>query len=125
MKSLYVCEKCGAQYEDYDEAIHCEQNHFHIGFDFSNQTALEGKRCTYKQGDKMPQTCVLASSPDYAEGYDNPRHYFGMYKLVRMLSESEVQEILDEKAAQDAENRRVLEEWRKEKEAKKAEEQTA
>ena len=38
MKQIYVCERCGAQYSDWDEAYKCENSH--VALDIINRSNL-------------------------------------------------------------------------------------
>ena len=131
MKQIYICEKCGAQYEDYDKACQCENGH--IDELLSREYAPElHKRYAYKPGERAPGEVVLCSEIwDYEKGeYD---YAFFRYKLSGKVSEREVAAIKAEReerrVKEDEENRRWREEWeRKQAEreaAKRAEEEAS
>lgn len=119
MKTLYTCEKCGATFSNYDDAYNCENNHFNVDTWSDIQTECD-KRTEYKTGERLPS---LITVPLRLEGWredTNERYTIATYKLVSELNPTKKLEIRAESAARKAEAERQAEEWRKEREAKKA-----
>lgn len=57
MKNMYVCEFCGAMYDDYGVAMECERTHVELDIhpNYNNYKEL----CTYTKGQQLPETIVL------------------------------------------------------------------
>lgn len=134
MKTLYVCDKCGASYEEYDEASSCESSH--LKFSDEYRDALKN-RFTYKPRKHLPDSAILCVKDqvwDEATSTWNDVLQFGQYYLKRALDEDEAQDIIDEQAEIDRkaeeEYQKMKERWEREriaqeaKAAKEAAEQT-
>lgn len=132
MKTVYVCEKCGANYDNYDAAYQCEESHLdlYVGSDYAPE--LRGKS-VWKNSSVLPTSCVLPSMEKYVEDPDTGEwHYvtvFGVYELKRLLKDDEVAKIENEhemrKQKEHEEYERWSEEYRKSKAAKEAAEKAA
>ena len=114
MKSLYVCEKCGRQFTDYDEAYACENSHISI----SNNLESQFMNPSWKPGDIMPREITLQSCDVYDESQEKYVTRYAVYTLKKMLSKEEGEAI--DKARQEYydEQQKQWEEWRKKREAK-------
>ena len=121
MKQLYICDKCGAQFDNFDDAWNCENGHLN-GFDSSMDEELR-KRWRYRPGQVMPERIVMATSK---WNYDtNPEgeviYSFFSYKLDKPLPEQESAEILAEYAKRKEQENAYWEEYRARKERERAE----
>ena len=127
MKTVYVCEKCGASYDNYDAAYKCEEAHanVYIGGDYAQD--VKG-RSVWKNGDILPRTCVLPSDEVYMEDPDTGEYryvtFFGVYELKRMLKDDEVEKIENlhelRKQKEEEDYRKWQEEYRRSQEKKAA-----
>lgn len=64
MKQLYVCEKCGAQYDDWDEAYKCENSHVNLDIINCGHLADEDRdlmcrTCDYDPGNPIPSSIMV------------------------------------------------------------------
>ena len=55
MKQIYVCERCGAQYSDWDEAYKCENSH--VALDIINRSNLA--EAHYEPGSTLPSSIAV------------------------------------------------------------------
>lgn len=132
MKELFICEKCGAQFTSYEEAYDCEHSHntLNIGGDFNPEII---SRQTYLNGGILPSKTIIPSDErtewNQEEGKWEYHTFFGVYRLVKVLSDAEAAEIMKEKQERKNREQREYEEWLErynaEKAAKEAEEQSA
>lgn len=129
MKQIYMCEKCGTQYEEYDDAYKCEESHVALDLGGS-EFALEcWETAKYSLGHAIPDEIVLPSQQKSVWNEDaqkwEPVYTFGVYKLVKTLSDKDVAKIIDAKNKREEQSRREWEEYMErrgaEKKAKKAE----
>jgi hypothetical protein len=118
MKQIYVCEKCGKQFDDYSEAMRCENSHAglkHIGWEEEIT-----KRQTWANGDRMPSKAILESDERWNNETEKSESFYGEYKLVKILTGKELEEILKEREERIERERIERERWEAEREAKKA-----
>lgn len=83
MKTTYVCEKCGNQFNDYHDAHTCESSHLYpeiypSQYDKSNMDLL-----TYAPGSKMPTTITIGAKVWSYEDADK-QVVMATYKLVKV-----------------------------------------
>lgn len=117
MKYLYVCEKCGKQYEDYTAAQKCEETHLRIdNFYHEYDTEME-QFAKWDEGGVMPRCAVFATPVERKEGDDEdyPGCYFGLYELKRLLTPSEVKKIVVAREAR----KKKEKQWREDFDRKK------
>ena len=132
MKTVYVCEKCGANYDNYDAAYNCENRHADIAISSEYNTELRN-RSVWKNGERLPRTCILPTLEIYDKDPDTGEYryvtLFGIYELKRALKAEEVDKIKEESSIrrekEEADYKRWQEEYRKQKEAKAAAEAAA
>lgn len=122
MKELYICEKCGATYENYDAAWECENGHRMLENVWSDVQAELDKRATWSNGDVAPATVIMFTER-YNRDTGNYDRVFYTYKRGKALTDKEVAEINAERDARKAKEEADREAWRKEMEAKKAREE--
>ena len=71
MKSLYVCEKCGKMFEEYDQAWACEHSHETVdqiySWELPQNTDLQTE--FYAEGESVPEYVVLKAVELYKDGY--------------------------------------------------------
>ena len=64
MKSLYVCEKCGKMFEEYDQAWACERSHITLdqvfSWDLPNGSDMQVD--FYQDGEATPEYMVMTAS---------------------------------------------------------------
>ena len=113
MKHVYICEKCGKQFNDYDEAYACEEGHLR---EFDNTMEPEMKtRMVFAPGEHAPKQIVLTEreskwdeeKQEYVEQFT-----FYTYKYVNTLADSAAATILDEYRQRREKEERDLAEWR-------------
>lgn len=105
MKNLYVCERCGQTFEDYDACYECENSHITELATFDVEPELI-KRYQYKPGQQAPAKILIASRKwEYDEEQQKSfeRFTFHAYKYVGEASPTESEEILKERAVRKAE----------------------
>ena len=129
MKTVYVCEKCGANHDNYDAAYKCEESHanIYIGGDYASEVK---DKSVWKNGDVLQRTCVLPSEEKYMEDPDTGEYryvtFFGVYELKRMLKDDEVNRIEDlhelRKQKEEEDYRKWQAEYRRSQEEKAARE---
>lgn len=124
MKTMYVCEKCGSQYGDYDKCKDCEMSHVEVGYDGYQFKDELKKYQTWKSGDALPKEAVLVSEDIWKYNEEtqesSTEKKFGLYRFVRVLDESEVSEIMEKKKQRQQEEEERWEKYQAEREAKKA-----
>lgn len=120
MKQIYICEKCGAQYDEYDRAYECECSHVNLqqeriawGF-----TELH-KRQTWKPGQRFPDKIYIP-----VEIWDRESQAYRKtvveYKLGKELPDGECERIY----AAEAERERIENEaWERRQREREAREQ--
>ena len=64
MKSLYVCEKCGKMFEEYDQAWACERSHITLdqtfSWDLPNGSDMQVN--FYQEGESLPEYMVMKAN---------------------------------------------------------------
>ena len=64
MKSLYVCEKCGKMFEEYDQAWACERSHITLdqvfSWDLPNGSDMQVD--FYQDGESLPEYIVMKAN---------------------------------------------------------------
>lgn len=144
MKQIYVCEKCGAQYEDWGEASRCEDSHRSVEaieyshLDQENADGILSEAYSYKTGQQLPSVITIryqvydednGRSKRDENGY--PIHASAMYALIKPSSDQKdflrmVNDSMEKRRQFDyTENQRWLEEYNKRQAEKKAEEEAA
>lgn len=71
MKNLYVCEKCGKVFSEYDEAWACEHSHATVdqiySWDLPRNTNLQTE--FYAEGESIPEYIVMKSTELDNDGF--------------------------------------------------------
>lgn len=71
MKNLYVCEKCGKVFEEYDQAWACERSHATVdqlySWDFPSETVMPTE--FYAEGESVPEYIVMKSAELDNDGF--------------------------------------------------------
>ena len=94
MKSLYVCEKCGKMFEEYDQAWACERSHITLdqvfSWDLPNGSDMQVD--FYQEGEATPEYIVMKANVhneygDFAtttmpNGHEALRYRAVVYKRV-------------------------------------------
>jgi len=119
MKELYVCEKCGATYEDYTKACNCENGHLEP---YGCYTKELNTRMIYNPGVRCPETVVLAFR---YWGNDGEEWVYERYKLDKSMKSLEREEIEAERKIREEKEKEERERWYAEREARKAREAQA
>ena len=119
MKNLYVCEKCGAQFEDYDSCFKCEESHINI----NDYQEIPDTAPTWKQGSIMPETVVLKSASIWNQETQEYEQKYATYKLLKMLTRKECEKIEEAAKMRREEQERQWQEFHAKQEQRKAEEQ--
>ena len=97
MKSLYVCEKCGKMFEEYDQAWACERSHITLdqvfSWDLPNGSDMQVD--FYQDGESLPEYIVMNANVhneygDFAtttmpNGHEALRYRAIVYKRVDKL----------------------------------------
>ena len=97
MKSLYVCEKCGKMFEEYDQAWACERSHITLdqvfSWDLPNGSDMQVD--FYQDGESLPEYIVMKANVhneygDFAtttmpNGHEALRYRAVVYKRVDKL----------------------------------------
>ena len=126
MKQLYICDKCGAQFDTWDDAYNCENSHIETFTDEMEPERI--KRFTYAQGQAAPRMIIQAVKAE--TWVESEQKYkvdftFYKYKYAGTLSEQESSEIIAEYEARKAKEEAEYAEWRArwdaERKAKEAE----
>lgn len=135
MKQIYVCEKCGAQFEDWTEAVQCEDSHRRVeviepcDLNEAESDSLLNESLAYRQGRALPDMIPVkfhAHNEDGSYATDENGQYIyesAFYALVRPSNaQKELLERLDASmATRRKHDYEESERWRKEWEAKQAE----
>ena len=70
MKSLYVCEKCGKMFEEYDQAWACERSHITLdqvfSWDLPNGSDMQVD--FYQEGESLPEYMVMKANVHNEDG---------------------------------------------------------
>ena len=94
MKSLYVCEKCGKMFEEYDQALACELSHVTLDqvFNWDLPVGSDIQVNFYQNGESLPEYMVMKANVigkdgDYAttlmpNGHEVLRYRAVVYKRV-------------------------------------------
>ena len=71
MKNLYVCEKCGKVFEEYDEAWACERSHATVDQIYSWDFPFDDAAPTeiYAEGESVPEYIVMKSAELDDDGF--------------------------------------------------------
>lgn len=71
MKQLYVCEKCGKVFSDFDEAWACERRHATVDLIYSWELTQNANLQTefYAEGESVPEYIVMKSAELDKDGY--------------------------------------------------------
>lgn len=94
MKSLYVCEKCGKMFEEYDQAWACERSHTTVdqvfSWDLPNGSDMQVD--FYQEGESLPEYIVMKANVynkdgEFAtttmpNGHEALRYHAVVYKRV-------------------------------------------
>ena len=131
MLHVYICEKCGKQFEDENAAYECEYGHLRE-FHYEMDTELK-KRWIYNPGEHAPRQITMMEREDKWNETEQKYDYTYTcytYKYVNTLPESKTAEITEEyrlrREREDREFREWSERWnRQEAERKAAAEQEA
>lgn len=116
MKNLYICEKCGKSFEDYNEAFACENGHVELHeLSFYNFEEELKPMLTYKAGIRYPEKLYFPVEIWNPDGEN--KKTVAVYKLEKEM-ESEKSEKLW--AAHDERVERENREWQERYEAEKA-----
>ena len=64
MKSLYVCEKCGKMFEEYDQAWACERSHITLDqvFSWDLPSGSDMQVDFYQEGESLPEYMVMKAN---------------------------------------------------------------
>ena len=116
MKQIYVCEKCGRQYDNYDDAYACEYSHINIAY--SQESIYVNP--SWKPGDIMPREITLQSTDVWNENGEYVTKY-GVYTLKKMLSEQECEAIEQKRKEETERVARQWEEWQEKHNKKEGE----
>lgn len=111
MKTLYVCDKCGAKFEDYDQCHACEDNHIGIGSDFDPESK---ESQTWKSGDVLPRTFTASSAQIWKyneDGTSSTEYVFGVYKFERILNPEEAKAMLAKRELREQKQKEYWENW--------------
>ena len=94
MKNLYVCEKCGKVFSEYDDAWACERSHVTVDQIYSWDLPQNANLPTefYAEGESIPEYVVLKSTELDNDGFNHmdtmpngtnvPRYHAVVYKRV-------------------------------------------
>ena len=70
MKSLYVCDKCGKMFEEYDQAWACERSHITLdqmfSWDLPNGSDMQVD--FYQNGESLPEYIVMKANVHNEDG---------------------------------------------------------
>ena len=138
MKQLYVCEKCGSQYETWDEAFRCEESHCFVqSVDRSDLSREDGdalyfKANPYKPGEVLPSIIPVKFRVKDENGNtvldENNQWVYesAFYALVKPTKEQKdlLKAINISMTARRKEDFEEAEKWRAEWEAKQAAKQS-
>lgn len=122
MKQLYVCELCGAAYEDYDKCNECERTHCKEFFGGRLEDELH-KKYQYQPNKALPTTVFAAVKQEVwneETGAFGAVYHIGMYELKKELPKKEVDELAAEQRKLDAEDRAYWDKYWADQRAEKA-----
>ena len=98
MKQIYVCEKCGAQFDNWDEAHQCEDGHVD-SFDVDPEWNPE---IAWDEGCAFPKEVVVRSKEwDWRTGKTEYRYF--KYKSAGALTKKRVAELEAERIRKEEE----------------------
>lgn len=130
MKQFYVCEKCGQQFEDFDEAYACENGHLKE-FHFEMDVELR-KRWAFNPGDHAPKQIVMMEREEKWNEEEQKYDYTYTcytYKYSSTLSDLKTAEITEEyrlrREKEDREFKEWHERWERQEAERKAKEESA
>lgn len=84
MKQLYVCDKCGKQFEDYDDCYRHESEHFDVPcFGFDSQMVK-----LYKWDEKQAPASIAVVFGSYDYESQKEVHQVYEYKRHRLLEDA-------------------------------------
>lgn len=81
MKSIWVCEKCGKQFNDYDECYAHENKHWDLERGWSELTNTLDTMTEYKEGQEEPNVVHLVFGRWDADKGEYVKRC-GKYKLI-------------------------------------------
>lgn len=121
MKMFYECEKCGARFDNYDDAYKCENSHYMLDFDSMSKELEEYLEYGYNK--EIPTNMVVPSQ-EISEWNEADQEYkshrvFGEYKLVRILRDKEAAPIMKAYEERRAQEKREWDEWYARREAER------
>lgn len=135
MKQIYVCEKCGAQFDNWDDAARCEESHrsvevidwCHLGKETASNLLAEAYQ--YKRGQALPSVITVRypvfdeeSRYNKMDEHGHFLHEAAMYALVTPNANQKdlLAQINASMCQRNQEDYEESERWRKEWEAKQA-----
>ena len=127
MKQLYVCELCGASYEDFDECHSCESGHCKELLGGPLEEKLQ-RMYQYQPKKALPSVLFAAVKKDVwcEEDHEfSPQYHIGMYVLKQELSKEKTDEITEEQRRRDAEERAYWDKYWEDKKAQNEAEEAA
>lgn len=119
MKQLFVCELCGASYEDYEKCRECERGHCNEFVGGRLEETLR-KKYQYQPNKALPTTVFAAVKRDVWNedaGEWVPEYRIGIYNLKQELPEEKVDELTAEQRKLDAEEKAYWDKYWAEKKA--------
>lgn len=118
MKKLYVCEKCGKTFEDYDAASNCEYGHK------EPCSICELKPLDYAEGDLVPKAVTVSFS-----GYDFENgkfvYTYVSYKRDKVFTAAQNAEMESLRLARERKREEEMEAWRARRRAEEEAKQAA
>lgn len=126
MKTMYVCERCGAQFSSWEEAEACERIHLSPTDDMDEELS---QTLVFRQGKALPEQLAIAFKKHEwnkeTERYEDS-YLIGVYALKKQYSEAENEDAVALYNARLQKEKEDAERWRREYterlEKKKAEE---
>ena len=112
MKSLYVCEKCGKSFEEYNEAYQCEESHI-------SEFDIVASEYRYKTGELLPVEIILCNKKYDWNTDSNTYTYFTASKLVPATGK-QLESLQYNQMLEDAYSENSNFNWQKERLAKEA-----
>ena len=124
MKQVYICEKCGQEFESWDECYACENGHI---MSFGNKLEPETqKRLKYKPGCAAPTKIIMATEHyDSEQGSFEPDSKLWVYKLVGPAQEQETAEIFADYEKRKADEAAWYADYQRRKAEREAEQEAA
>lgn len=121
MKTMYICDKCGKEFESWDECYACENSHI-TSFSYLLDEEVQ-KRLRYNPGCPAPTELIMPEQKDvYNEAtqqYDTT-FTFWTHKLVGRVSKKEADAINAEYQERKVKEDAYWAEYRAKREAEKA-----